>query len=332
MFSNLIEEAKLLARPVIIIRNYQREYLRPDLIAGITVAVILIPQAIAYALIAELPPHTGLFAAIVASIVAGLWGSSNQLQTGPINAVSLMVLSALIAIANPGSPEFIVLAGILAVIVGVYSLALGLARLGVLVNFVSDSVIVGFTAGAGILIAASQLRHLLRLDIISSPMLAETLKQIGINLPRTHWPSLILGFVTIALILFFRKISPKIPGMLLAMVAAGVLMVLLDGGNQGISMIGELPQTLPTMSNIFQIPLGSITQLATKALAITAIVLVQSISIARSIASQTHQRLDSNQEFIGQGLANIATGLFSGYPVGGSFVRSAINYQANART
>ena len=197
MIASLIQELRYFGRPVVILRSYQREYLRPDLIAGLTVAVVLIPQAIAYALIAELPPQTGLYAAIVASIVAGLWGSSNQLNTGPANAISLLVLSALLPIATPGSPQYLIIAGLLAVMVGVICILIGLARLGVLVNFVSDSVIIGFTAGAGILISVNQVRHLMRLNLTSSPELTETLGQIGIQLPETHWPSVILGLGTI---------------------------------------------------------------------------------------------------------------------------------------
>jgi len=332
MFATLIQELKYFGRPVFILKGYQRANLRPDLIAGLTVAVILIPQAIAYALIAELPPQTGLYAAIIASIVAGLWGSSNQLNTGPANAISLLVLSALLPIATPGSPEFLIIAGLLAVFVGVICVLMGLARLGVLVNFVSDSVIIGFTAGAGILISVNQVRHLMRLNVTSSPELAETLGQIGIQLPETHWPSLILGLSTIFALLIIRRINPKIPSALLIMVFAGILIAAFGLDNQGIRIVGELPQSLPPLNKILAIPPGLMSQLSTKALAITALTLVETMSIARSIASETRQRLDSNQEFIGQGLANIASGFFSGYPIGGSFVRSFVNFQSGART
>ncbi len=332
MIASLIQELRYFGRPVVILRSYQREYLRPDLFAGLTVAVVLIPQAIAYALIAELPPQTGLYAAIVASIVAGMWGSSNHLNTGPANAISLLVLSALLPIATQGSPQFLIIAGLLAVMVGAICVLMGLARLGVLVNFVSDSVIIGFTAGAGILISVNQVRHLMRLNLTSSPELTETLGQIGIQLPETHWPSVILGLGTIFALLIIRRINPKIPSALLIMVIAGILVASFDLDNQGIRIVGELPQNLPPLTKILTIPPGLISQLSTKALAISALTLVESMSIARSIASHTRQRLDSNQEFIGQGLANIASGLFSGYPIGGSFVRSFINFQSGART
>jgi SulP family sulfate permease len=332
MLANLIQEFKFFGRPISILRGYRRAYLRPDLVAGLTVAVVLIPQAIAYSLIAELPPQTGLYAAIIASIVAGLWGSSNQLHTGPVNAVSLLVLSALLAIATPGTPEYLLIAGLLAVMVGVICLLLGLARLGVLVNFVSDSVIIGFTAGAGILISVNQLRHLLRLNVSSSPELAETLEQVGIQLPETHWPSLLLGIGTIFAILIIRKINPKIPAALLCMVLAGIIVAALGLGSQGIKIVGELPKGLPPLNQILKIPPGLYSKLFTKSLAITAIALVETMSIARAIASQTRQRLDSNQEFVGQGLANIASGMFSGYPIAGSLTRSAVNFQSGART
>ncbi len=165
----LADESVFFARPAQVLRGYERAFLRPDLIAGLTVAVVLLPQAIAYAMIAELPPQMGLYAAIVAAIVGALWGSSQHLHTGPTNAASLLVLASLLTVAPPGSPEFLAAAGYMAIIIGVCRLVMGLLRMGVLVNFVADSVIVGFTAGAGLLISVNQLRHLLRLDILSSP-------------------------------------------------------------------------------------------------------------------------------------------------------------------
>ncbi len=157
-----------------------------------TVAIVLLPQAIAYALIAELPPQMGLYSAIVAAIVGALWGSSNQLHTGPSNSASLLVLAILLPLAEPGTGAFIAAAGLMAVMVGVFRLVLGLARLGMLVNFVSDLVIIGFTAGAGVLITANQLRNLLRLEFRSEPGLVQTLQQVeGIFPKRTGSPWLL---------------------------------------------------------------------------------------------------------------------------------------------
>lgn len=320
-------------RPLSIVGGYSREQLGPDLAAGLTVAVILLPQGIAYALIAELPPEMGLYAAIVAAIVGALWGSSNHLHTGPTNAASLLVLSILLPIFPlTASREYVAAAGLLAVMVGAFRLLMGLARLGMLVNFVSDSVIVGFTAGAGILISVNQLNHLLRLDIPSSPGLIPTLEDIFYHLRETHWSSLVLGLGTIALIALLRRVNPKLPAPLLGMVAASMMVWLLGLERQGVAVIGQLPRSLPPLVELPLLDLELIGQVSTGALAIAAIGLVEAMSIARAIASQTNQRLDSNQEFVGQGLANIACGFLSGYTTSGSFTRSAVNYQANGQT
>jgi SulP family sulfate permease len=318
-------------QPIHIVRGYRLENLRPDLVAGLTVAVILLPQAIAYALIAELPAQFGLYAAIVAAIVGALWGSSNHLQTGPTNAISLLILSTLLTTTSPGSPEFLVLAGFMAILVGLIQLVLGLARLGVLVNFVSHSVIVGFSSGAGVLIAIKQVRHLLGLEF-SSHGLLETLHGIVTHLLEAHLPTTLLGLGTILLIVLLRWLHPKLPGPLIGMVAAASAVGILGLAPQGVAVIGQLPRSLPPLAQLPLFDLQLIAQLSTGALAVAAIGLVEAMSIARSIADQAGQRLDSNQEFVGQGLANIAVGFLSGYPCSGSFTRSAVNYRAGART
>jgi SulP family sulfate permease len=321
----------LFAQPVSLFRAYELSSLRPDLVAGLTVAVILLPQAIAYALIAELPPQTGLYAAIVAALVGALWGSSNHLQTGPTNAISLLILATLATLATPGTAEYVIIAGLIAVLVGVIQLVLGLARLGVLVNFVSHSVIVGFSAGAGVLIAVKQLRHLLGLEF-SSHGLAETVHGVLTHLPETHIPTMALGLGTMLLIVLLRLLNPKLPGPLIAMVLAAAAVGVAGLGERGVVVIGELPRSLPPITDFSVLNVQQIGLLAPGALAIAAIGLVEAMSIARSISGQSNQRLDSNQEFVGQGLANVAVGLFSGYPCSGSFTRSAVNFDGGART
>lgn len=319
-------------RPVEILRGYRKEYLRPDLLAALTVAIIMLPQAIAFAMIAELPPEMGLYTAIAGSIIAGLWGSSQHLQTGPTNTTSLLVLSALLMVASPNTPEYLVAAGILALLVGVIRLLMGIARLGVMVNFVSDSVIVGFTAGAGILIFANQLRHLLRINIPSVPGLWETLGLVAGNIQRTHLISLGLGLAAMLVIVVLKRIHEGLPGPLLAMLITSLLVALFSLDQVGVRVISDMPRGLPPMADITGLDLNLVTNLATGALAVAAIGLVETMSIARVIAAQTRQRLDSNQEFVGQGLANIVCGLFSGYPCSGSFTRSAVNYKSGAKT
>ncbi len=318
---------RLLARPVAVLRGIRREHLRPDAMAALTVTMVMLPQAMAYALLADLPPQAGLYAAFVASIVAVLWGSSSHLQTGPTNTSSLLTLSALAAVVAPGSPEYLAAAGLLAVMAGVLRVVLGLANLGLLVRFVSDSVIVGFTAGAGILIAANQLRNLLRLDVPATAELVETVRVMLPRLGEAHGPSLALGLAAIVLILLLRRWNRRLPGPLIALVLAAIAVGVL---RLDVKVVGRLPASLPPFNPLPLTDLRLIGQLSASALSIGAIGLVEALSIARVLAAQTGQRLDSNQEFIGQGLANIACGFFSGYPVSGSFVRSAVNLQAGA--
>ncbi|MBE9524153.1 MAG: STAS domain-containing protein [Chloroflexi bacterium] len=323
--------SRFLTRPVQLLRDYEWANLKPDALAGLTMAVIVLPQAIAYASVAELPPQTGLYAAVVAAIVGGLWGASNHLHTGPTNAASLLALTILLPIAEPGSPEFLAAAGVMAVMVGVFRLFLGLARLGMLANFVSDSVIIGFTAGAGVLISVNQIRPLLRLDFPSSPALLATLQQVKSHVAETHMTSLYLGLGVLLLMILTRYFKPKWPVLLLSMSAAALLVAAFNLTGMGVQVIGELPNTLPPIANL-SFNLTLISQLSAGALAVSAIGLIEATAIARSIASQSGQRLDSNQEFVGQGLANIACGFFSGYTVSGSFTRTTINYEAGART
>jgi len=320
-----------LIRPIQFFRTYERKNLRPDFIAGITVAVVLLPQAIAFALIAELPPEMGLYAAVMGGIVGALWGSSNQIHTGPTNAISLLVLSTLLTVTTPGTHEFLVAAGVLAVLAGIFQLLMGLARLGILVNFVSHSVVVGFSAGAGVLIIVKQLRHMFRLDFGISDF-PGTIKNIIINIPDIHLITLVLGLSSIVLILVFRKFKPRWPSSLIVMAAASVAVFLLGLDKEGVLVINELPKHLPPLADLPLLDRNLIAHLSTGALAVAAIGLVETSAISRAIAAQTGQRLNSNQEFVGQGLANIFSGLFSGYPRAGSFSRSAVNFRAGAKT
>lgn len=327
-----VNPLKFFRRPVEIISNYQPSNLRHDLLAGLTVAVMLLPQSIAYALIAELPPQMGIFAAIVAAIVGALWGSSNHLQTGPTNSASLLVLSTLIAVAVPGTPAYLAAAGLLAVMVGVARLLLGLARMGVLVNFVSDSVIIGFTAGAGVLISANQLKHFLGVSLPSTPALFDTLAGVLRALPQLNLPSLGLGLLTIAIILLVTKLRPRWPSALIGMTTASAAVILLDLPSYGVQVLGVLPRSLPIPTSLPLTNLKLIGQMSAGALAISAIGLVEALSIARLVAAQSGQRLDSNQEFVGQGLANIAAGFLSGHACSGSLTRTAVNYSSGGRT
>ncbi|HEX9116510.1 MAG TPA: SulP family inorganic anion transporter, partial [Anaerolineae bacterium] len=261
-----------------------------------------------------------------------LWGSSDQLHTGPTSTASLLMFAALIGVAQPGSPRYIAAAGLLAVMVGVFRLLLGLARLGMLVNFVSDSVIIGFTTGAAVLIWASQLGALLRLKIPASTSLTATVQAAVRQAGATHLPSLALGVAAVLLIAALRRVDRKLPGPLIAIVLGGIGVVVFGLAASGIQVLGPVQAGLPPLTGLPLFDLDLIGQLAGAALAIGSIGLVEAMSAARSLASQTGQRLDSNQEFVGQGLSNIACGFFSGCAGNGAFSRSALNYDAGAQT
>ena len=320
---------RLLRRPIDILRSVRRETLGFDLFAALAVTMVVLPQAMAYAILAGLPPEVGLYAAAVASIAGALWGSSIQLQTGPSNTVALLTLAAITPIAVVGTPAYLAAASLLAVMGGVLRLVMGLARLGLLVRFVSDAVIVGFTAGAGVLIAVNQLRDLLGLTLPPTAELVETVQAIVLNLDQVNPASLAVGLLAIGLIVGLRRINKRIPGQLVAIIAAAAVVAALD---LDVKMVSPLPRGFPPFSIPPLTDLKLIGELSTAAFSIAAIGLVEAISNARAIAGQTGQRLDSNQEFVGQGVANIACGFFSGCPVTGSFGRSSLNFQAGAKS
>lgn len=321
-----------LARPAAILRGYQPANLRYDLLAGMTVGVILLPQALVFSVMAGLPPAMGIYSAIVASIVGALWGSSNHLHTGPTNTSSLLILATIHALAPIGTPAYLVAAGVLTVMAGLIRAVMGVLKLGVIVNFVSDSVVVGFTAGAGVLIIINQLRTLLRLDFSDSPELLETLRNLALHISQTHLFSLGLGLATVGLLLLLQRYNRRLPAPIVVIAAMATLVFVFDLDKLGVKTIGPIQGGLPPLARLPLLDLRLIGDLSFGALALAAIGLVEATSIARSLASQSGQRLDSNQEFFGQGLAAMASGFLSGYAPSGSFNRSAANYQAGART
>jgi SulP family sulfate permease len=327
--------AEALVRPVEILRSYKTVRLRPDLLAGLTVAVVAIPQSIAYASIAGLPPSYGLYAAAVAAIIGSLWGSSRFLNTGPTNAISILVLSILSPLAVIGSAEYLMAASLMAVIVGVFCIVFGFLGLGVLINFASRAVLLGFTAGAGVLIAAGQLKNLLHLDVPRSPHLWVSLGGVFSRLNESHLPSLLLGLGTLVAMAAIARAAPRLPAALMALTGAGLVVAIAGADRLGVAVVGEIAREMPRMTSFsigWMWEHDLVGALITGSLAVAAMGLVEAVSIAREISRQSGERLDINQELVGQGMANVATGLFSGYACSGSFTRSAINYQSGART
>jgi len=308
-----------------------RDTLKSDLIAGLTGAVVVLPQGVAFALIAGLPPVYGLYTAMVPPIIAALFGSSRHLISGPTTAISIVVFATVAKFAEPGSAKFIQMALTLTFMAGAYQFVLGLARMGTLVNFISHSVVVGFTAGAAVLIATSQLNHYFGMHIPSGESFLHTWRDIFQQIDEANLYVTGIATVTLASLIVLMRLKPRWPVMLLAMVIGSVAAMLIGVATHGIRVVGQLPQQLPPLS-MPDLHLAALKQLGSAALAIAMLGLVEAVSIARSVASKSGQRIDGSQEFVGQGLANVVGSFFSSYASSGSFTRSGLNYAAGAVT
>jgi SulP family sulfate permease len=322
-------------RPWSILRGVRAENTPADLMAGLTVATVAIPQAIAYASIAELPPQMGLYTAAVAAIVGSLWGSSRFLSTGPVNALSLLVLPILLSVAVPGTSQYILAASLIAIIAGVISMGLAFMRLGAVITFASRSVLLGFVAGAALHIAIGQTRHLLGLNVPASPELYDIVIYIVNELPNTHVISMAVGMGSLLLMYILRKIGGRIPAGLSAITLSALAVLFLGLEERGIRVIGDISRSLPppTWASTGMFPdIHMIRALLIGSAAVAALGLVEAVAASQTLARRSGDRLDPNQEFFGQGLANLASGLFSGYACSGSFTRSALAHQSGARS
>ncbi|MDD5177052.1 MAG: SulP family inorganic anion transporter [Sterolibacterium sp.] len=309
--------------------------LRADLLAGLIGALIVLPQGVAFATLAGMPPAYGLYAAMVPAVVAALWGSSWHLVSGPTNAISLVVFATISHLAEPGSEHYISLVLTLAFMVGTMQLIMGMVNLGTLVNFISHTVVTGFTAGAAVLIIVSQLKNFFGLPIPRGVSFFETLHQFVLLAGQIQPWVVVVGGVTLGTGLVIRKWWPRFPYMIVAMLAGSCSAYLfnqwLGAENTGIKTIGALSAALPSLSYP-EFKLDTLRHLLGAAVAVTVLGLTEAVSIARSIATKSGQRIDGSQEFIGQGLSNVIGSFFSAYPSSGSFNRSGVNYEAGAVT
>lgn len=311
---------------------HNSDVVKADLIAGITVALVLIPQSMAYAQLAGLPAYYGLYASFLPPIVAALFGSSHQLATGPVAVVSLLTAASLQPLAATGSVGFIAYAILLAVLVGVFQILLGLLRLGVVVDLLSHPVVVGFTNAGALIIATSQLGKLFGVSTAKADHHYESVyNTLLAAADQTHWPTFWMAVLALTLMLGMKRYAPKLPNVLLAVAVTTFLSWLTRFELSGGSVIGKIPEGLPGIT-FPHFDLGVIGQLTSSAVVISLIGFMEAIAIAKAMAAKTRQRLDTNQELVGQGLSNIVSGFFSGYPVSGSFSRSAVNIAAGART
>ena len=310
--------------------------LRSDGLAGITGALIVLPQGVAFATIAGLPPEYGLYAAMIPAIIAAMFGSSWHLVSGPTTAISIALFASVSPFAEPGTQGFIGLALTLTFLTGAFQLLLGIARMGALVNFISHTVVIGFTAGAALLIGASQFRNFFGMDIPRGTPFFEILKLFVLHLNDINPYVASVAGLTLVTGILFKKFFPKLPYMIVAMIigslAAWALKVYFGGVEiTGIKTVGALPSNLPPLSHP-DFSLDAIRRMVFPALVVTMLALTEAVSIGRSIAVRSEQRIDGNQEFIGQGLSNIFGSFFSGYAASGSFNRSGVNYASGART
>jgi len=327
--------ANRLARVVPILTwapRYPREKLRGDVTAGLTVAVMLIPQGMAYAALAGMSPITGLYASIVGILVYALLGTSGSLAVGPVAITSLLTVEGLARVAVPEDPSYPATAALLALLVGGVLAVLGLLRLGVLVNLLSHPVISGFTSAAAIVIALSQVKDLFGLDIGRPEGVVETVRALAEGIGDTSAVTLALGVAAIALLVAGRRYAGRLPTALVVVVVLATLSTwgfALD--ERGVAILGDVPSGLPTpaLPEMSGTLLGDLLPVA---LTIAIVAFAEGISVAKAIARKTRDDVDANQELLATGAANAAAGAFSGFPIAGGFSRTAVNYQAGART
>jgi SulP family sulfate permease len=327
-------------------RQYRRSTLTNDLIAAVIVTIMLIPQSLAYAMLAGLPSEVGLYASILPLVAYAIFGTSRTLAVGPVAVVSLMTAAAVGEIAAQGSQTYLIAATLLALISGVMLVAMGLFRLGFVANFLSHPVISGFITASGLLIAAGQVRHLLGVPS-GGHTLPEVVTSLVQNLHATNLSTLVIGAGVLAFLYFVRLklksvflglgMKPRLAdiatkaGPVLAVAATILAVAALDLGEAGVSLVGVIPQGLP-LPALPIIDFDMISALAAPALLISLIGFVESVSVAQTLAAKRRQRIVPDQELIGLGVANIASGISAGYPVTGGFARSVVNFDAGAET
>ena len=327
-------------------RGYGGQTLTNDLVAAAIVTIMLIPQSLAYAMLAGLPPEIGLYASILPIMAYALFGTSRALAVGPVAVISLMTLTAASNIAPPGSPEFIAAALVLALLSGMMLIAMGVLRLGFLANLLSHPVVSGFITASGLIIATSQLKSILAIKA-SGEAMPELLHTLWQNAGSTNWPTLTIGVAATAFLFWVRKglkpllmrfgIAPRAADLIakagpIAAVALSTLAVIaFDLEAKGVKVVGTIPQSLPP----FTVPLFDADlwqRLAVPALLLSIIGFVESVSVAQTLATKKRQRIIPDQELIGLGAANLAASFTGGYPVTGGFARSVVNFDAGAET
>jgi SulP family sulfate permease len=310
--------------------------IRADVLAGLTGAIVVLPQGIAFALLAGMPPHYGLYAAMVPCLIAALFGSSRLMVTGPANAISLTTMALIAPLALPESPQYVVFVLTLSFLVGVIQLTLGFSGIGKWVEKVPHSVIVGFTAGAAVLIINSQAGTLLGMDIPRGTDVIDTLKALSTLAVNgdMQWQSIALVLITLGIIRLWNPLNKYVPSMLIAVIIGAIAAILIELAFPGMSpfkRVSSIPGAFPPIS-MPDLSLPTLQKLFAATLIMTLLASTEAMAIARAVALKTKDTFNANQEFIGQGLANVAGSFFSAYPSSGSFNRTGVNLAAGAKT
>ncbi len=311
-------------------KNYNKKAFLSDLFSGATVTVVLIPQAMAYAIIAGLPPVYGLYASLASVAVAAIWGSSRQLSTGPVAIVSFLVFATLSKYYEPNTQNYISLAIFLALLVGIIQFLMGFLRWGFMMSFISHAVIVAFSTAASIIIAFTQIPNLIGIKIKLHEHVWQNFLEVFNHVNNLNPPTLYIGISSLFLIIVFKKISKKIPAALIVVIISIILTKVFSLDSMGVDIIGKVSSEFPKLQLHF-FP-NMFFELLPAALIISIIGYLETFAVSKSISKQTKQKIDVNQELIGQGFGNIASSIFQGYPVSGSFSRSAVNFSSGAMT
>ena len=308
--------------------------IRADVLAGLTGAVVVLPQGVAFATLAGMPPQYGLYSAMVPCLIAAIFGSSRLMVTGPANAISLMTMSLVVPLAMPGTPDYVSLVLTLTFMVGITQFLLGLCRAGRFVDIVPHSVVVGFTAGAAVLIINSQLAPALGIEQTRGLSIIANLQYLAARLPGYSPTALVTCIATALACVLWRPWSRVIPALLVGVLvgsAIGHFALSLPFLGGVLKMVAPIPSGWPPLSSP-DLSIVTLTSLALPALTMTLIALTEAMAIARAVAIKNRDKLDANQEMVGQGLANLAGAFFSSYPSSGSFNRSGVNVHSGAKT
>lgn len=312
--------------------SYKKSNLNGDLSAGITVGIMLIPQGMAYAMLAGLDPIHGLYAVTVPLILYAIFGTSRQLAVGPVAMVSLLTAAGIGALNPESTEQYLMYALTLAFLVGLIQFFMGLLRFGFVVNFLSHPVINGFTSAAAIIIGLSQIKHLFKIDLPRSEHIQDMIVGIVQNISDIHWITFAIGIVGIIIIKFGKKIHKSLPTPLIAVVFGILSVWIFNLVGEGVVVLGEVPSGLPTLSSP-SFDLSTWSTLLPIAITISLVGFAESFAVAKTIQGKhKNYKLDANQELIGLGMANFGAAFFKGYPVTGGFSRTAVNDQSGAKT